>query len=170
MNTALDNPRIGGAIPRILERLGTQPAIKILLPRFTTPDDTIRSEVHCALARLRSSGIVFDLPAAAMREMLLDEMRSYAWIVLRADVAAKGTDELLDKAIAKRLRQPRDLIFVLLGLRSAKYTQQVRRVRQAPEAVSDTLRALVIEQLDNLTEHRIKAFLLPLRISTGAIL
>jgi Cyclic nucleotide-binding domain len=163
LSAALDNPLIGGSIPRILEGLGTPSAIKVLLARFNTPDEHIRAEVHRTLARLRASGVAIDLPASVLREALLAEIRrSYAWVVLREDVAAEGADVLLAEAINTRLRRALDRIFVLLGLLAPDHTQQVRRVRQALESESDTLRALAIEQLDNLTEHQVKAFLLPL--------
>ncbi len=163
LHAALDSPLIGGSIPRILERLGTQPAIKLLLARFATTDQHTRSEVHRALARLRSCGVAFDLPESVVREALFGEIRrSYEWVVVREDVTAEGPDALLAEAISIRLRWALDRIFVLLSLLSPNHTQQVRRVRQALEADSDTLRALAIEQLDNLTEHQVKQFLLPL--------
>jgi CRP-like cAMP-binding protein/HEAT repeat protein len=163
LSTALDSPLIGSLIPRILEQLGTQPAIAVLLAHFHTPDDDIRAEVYYALARLRANGVAFDLPAAVLRAALFGEIRRcYAWVVLREDVVVEGADQLLSEAIQIRLRRTFDRIFFLLSLLSPKHTQQVRRVRQALDAQSDALRALAIEQLDNITEHRVKEFLLPL--------
>src|SRR5690349_10571144 len=49
LGAALDRPPIGRAIPRILERLATQPAIELLLARFQSADPDIRAEVYRAL-------------------------------------------------------------------------------------------------------------------------
>jgi HEAT repeat protein len=138
-------------VTKVLRRLGTPAAATVLLRHLNEPDETLRTEIYRALARLRAM-YLFPIDEAAVRRALNAESeQAYRATVLRAELGAEMDDPLLGDALAARRMRVRDRIFYLLTILYPDRSQNVESVRRSlnwdPRAMRAEAGAMAVAML-----------------------
>jgi HEAT repeat protein len=159
------------AVPRVLERIGSQAALDALLSAlFVVEDDEVRRELARACARLRDRlGVTVD--EAAVKKLIDAELgRHYQLLAMMADLQTVAGDrrrDLLRDALEARAWRSLDGVFRLLAIvQPYKAIETIWGNLRSTSAVS---RANAIEVLDNLLDSDEKRGLLPLVEAAGEL-
>lgn len=159
------------AVPRVLERIGSQAALDALLAAlFVVEDDDTRRELARACARLRERlGVAVDEPV--VKKLIDVELgRHYQLLAMMADLQTVAGDrrrDLLRDALEARVWRSLDGVFRLLAIvQPYKAIETIWGNLRSTSAVS---RANAIEVLDNLLDSDEKRGLLPLVEATGEL-
>lgn len=150
-------------IPRILERIGTDECLSILIDALETEDSESRLEVIRAVARL-CERLDHRVTNERVNALLDKEIENYYQLTAtRTDLAElESTDglNLLRDAIKERLNKTRDRFFLLLGV---VYPLKAIDLIYSNLKSSDlTIRSNAVEILDNLLQKDLKRKLLPI--------
>ncbi len=160
---ALSDRELGPAreyVPRVLQRLATDEAVRTLLAHLEEPNAAVRTAVYRALARLRPIAW-HEGEVKAIHRAILDELqRTYALYVLYADIEGEGGGSLLEEALTTRQAAGLDRIFLLLSILHPG--PALASVRQALGRGVGEERARAVELLDTLIDQAVKGLLLPL--------
>jgi ATP/ADP translocase/HEAT repeat protein len=162
-----ENPYLRRAIPRILERIGTQGALDTLLGALEVGDPDTRMEVARAAGRLREKlGVTVD--EVRIRKLIDQEIgRHYQLLVMVQDLRAitehgerDTAQDLLADALEARQRKSLKGVFRLLGI--IHPLKAIETVDANLASTSPITRSNAVEVLDNLIESEEKIRLLPI--------
>ncbi len=153
-------------LAKVLARVGTAEAVKMLMRYLSVQDDSLRSTVCHALARLKKNNPALAVDQPAVRHALEEELRrAYDLHMTLADLTQEPHAALLAEALAPRIEETMTRIFDLLTLiGSAEAIATVRRNMGSPDKAT---RATAVELLDNLVDRDTAKTLLPLMEATG---
>lgn len=150
-------------IPRILERIGTQSCLEMLMQCLDVEDPDARRETARAAARLRDRlNVAIDEKRVEL--LFHEEVKQYYQLLAALDdltkiAGAEGPDLLRD-AIEERLSRTLDRIFRLLGILYPLKT--IDLIYMNLRSATATARSNAVEVLDNLIEREQKRLLLPI--------
>ncbi len=153
-------------IPRVLAIIVCQASVDALRRVLGDPDLAVRASVLRALGMLREAAPDLDFGDDDLRHRIRQEAQSYfelyaALALFRRTQPGGKAADLLARTIEDRLHQTIERLFGLLGLRygpgqiRAAY-QAVRQRRRSEEF------AAALELLDNILDHDLREFLVPM--------
>jgi HEAT repeat protein len=162
-----ENPYLRRAVPRILERIGTSPALEILLGALEVDDPETRMEVARATGRLRDRlGVTVD--DERIHRLIDQEIgRHYQLLAIVQDLGVVAeheggsrSRELLIDALEARQRKSLKGVFRLLGI--IHPLKAIETVDGNLASSSPITRSNAVEVLDNLLGGEDKVRLLPI--------
>jgi ATP/ADP translocase/HEAT repeat protein len=159
------------AVPRVLERIGTQAALDALLSSLlVVENDDVRRELARACARLRDRlGVAVD--EHAIKRLIDQEIgRHYQWLAMQADLQAVTGDHrraLLQEALEGRAWRSLEGIFRMIAI--VQPYKAIETIWGNLRSTSPVARANAVEVLDNLVDGDEKRGLLPLVEAMGEL-
>jgi HEAT repeat protein len=158
-----EEPALRRQVPRILERIGHQRCLDVLMANLGARDPDTRREAARSAARLRDR-LGARIDEARVRKLLDEEIHDHYQNLVALDdlqpVAGHEGPDLLRDAIEERLARGLDRIFRLLSI---VYPQKaIELIHGNLKSQAATTRANAVEVLDNLLDADQKRKLLPL--------
>lgn len=158
-----EEPTLRRQVPRILERIGSQRCMEVLMANLGVADPDTRREAARAAARLRDK-LQARVDTERVRLLIDEEVRDhYQNLAALEDLAPIGGESgrnLLRAAIEERLTRSLDRIFRLLGI--IYPLKSIELIQTNLQSVKSTTRANALEVLDNLLETDDKKRVMPL--------
>ena len=157
-------------IPLALSLIANQAAVDVLQDNLTEKEPVIRFEIIRALNRIRQGSIDLAFDDRKLSRSILDEANGYMTLITtlyhqihqphKSSEAITQKRRALAKAIEVRLDQNIERIFRLLGL---KYPDEnIYHVYKGFKSEESTMRANVVEFLDNVLEVDLKRTIIPI--------
>jgi ATP/ADP translocase/HEAT repeat protein len=152
-------------VPRVLARLGTPFAAGALVACLDVRDETLRTRVHRALARLHVRHPAIRIDARRVDRALDAEIAlGFARLGQMEDFGLDGRPltegGLLALALEERFVQGLDRIFLLLSLRF--HARTIEAVRAGLDSEVKTVRGNALEVLENTLDRELRRRLMPL--------
>jgi AAA family ATP:ADP antiporter len=158
-----EEPTLRRQVPRILERIGTQKCLDILMRNLGVHDPDTRREAARAAARLRDR-LNARVNEANVRALVDEEIKEHyqnlAALADLAPISGHAGPDLLRDAIEERLARNLDRMFRLLSI--VYPLKAIELIHANLKSAQATTRANAVEVLDNLLDAEEKKRVLPL--------
>ncbi len=158
-----EEPTLRRQVPRILERIGTQRCLDVLMTSLSVRDPDTRREAARAAARLRDR-LGSRIDEARVRTLVDEEIREhYQNLAALEDlqpIAGHDGPNLLRDAIEERLARSLDRVFRLLAI--VYPLKAIELIHANLKSTQATTRSNAVEVLDNLLDAEEKRRVLPL--------
>lgn len=158
-----EEPTLRRQVPRILERIGTQRCLDVLMRNLGVTDPDTRRETARAAARLRDR-LGARVDEVRVRALVDEEIREhYQNLAALEDlqpIAGHEGPDLLRDAIEERLARSLDRVFRLLSI--VYPLKAIELIHGNLRSAQATTRANAVEVLDNLLDAEEKRRVLPL--------
>jgi len=161
LEDTMTSQSIRQAIPRVLERIPTQRAVRILINALNDPDERVRFAVLRALGRVRAKHPELDFSSAKISERLELELHKayrYAWWNQAIDDSKESG--LLRKTLREKSQKTIDRLFRLLAMNHPP--AELYSAFRALHSPNVRIRANAIEYLDNILKIQNKNLVLGL--------
>lgn len=157
-----EDPEIRSLVPRILERIGTQHCLDVLLDAIDVEQRQVRREVARSTAQLRAR-LGARVDQGPVLAAIADELKNhYQLLAASADLARTSDDAsvLVRDALAEQRERSLDLVFRLLAIRYP--LKSIELIQLNLKSDKPSVRANAVEVLDNLIDKNTRRMLLPL--------